>query len=213
MPIVCHSSLLLVIINCYSLGSIVYWHWSLSIAYCLSLLIVIAHCYWSLLIAFHWLPLFIAIGQCTLFLIVCRPLVIAQCSLFLIGSHCPSSLLIILVHRSLFPIVHCHSLLLFAHCSSPLDGYYIFTESSWPRKRNHNAILYSAKMQSDGQSRCMDFYYHMYGKGIGSLYIEVEYNGTKHLVFQKSGDQRNVWRYGKAKLDVPYGYDFVVSIS
>ena len=194
LPIVCRSLLLLVITNCYTLGSIVYWHWSLFIIYCFSLSIIIAHCYWS-----------ICVSHCLL--------LIGHCSLLLIGSHCSLSLFIILVYCALFLIVHFHCLLLFTQCSSPLDGYYIFTESSSPRRRNHNAILYSAKMQSDGQSRCMDFYYHMYGEGIGSLYIEVEYNGKKHLVFQKSGDQQNIWRYGKAKLDVPYGNDFIASIS
>ena len=86
----------------------------------------------------------------------------------------------------------------------------MFTESSWPRRPNHNAILHTPKMNSDGQKRCMDFYYHMYGTGIGSLVVVVEYGGMKYEVFKKRGNQGNTWHRGQATLDIPAGSQFVV---
>ena len=92
-----------------------------------------------------------------------------------------------------------------------LAGYYMFTEASWPRKPNHNAILHTDKMQSDGEDRCIDFYYHMYGTGIGSLIVTVEYGGTKVQIFKKTGSQFNRWYRGQGTLRVPAGNDFKVS--
>ena len=88
----------------------------------------------------------------------------------------------------------------------------MYTEASAPRKPNHNAILMTPTMQSDGKARCVDLFYHMYGSGIGSLVVSVTYNGVSHEVFRTNGNKGNKWNHGKGTLDVPSGLDFTVNI-
>ena len=92
------------------------------------------------------------------------------------------------------------------------EGYYLFTEASNPRKPNHNAIMQTPSMESDGKARCIDFYYHMFGIGKDTLQLRVEYDGVKKTIFSKSGDFVNTWHRGQATLDVPSGKKFKVRI-
>lgn len=67
-------------------------------------------------------------------------------------------------------------------------GYYMYIETSSPRKQGDNAKLNSPKLQFRG-SMCLKFYYHMYGANIAKLNVII--NGNN--VFTASGDKGNKW--------------------
>lgn len=80
-----------------------------------------------------------------------------------------------------------------------LAGYYMFIETSSPRKPNDKARLESEEFQPTGSSgRCLKFWYHMYGNTIGTLNIWMNSNGTSGQIWSLSGNQQNQWRFGQA---------------
>ncbi|XP_065061709.1 MAM and LDL-receptor class A domain-containing protein 2-like isoform X10 [Rhopilema esculentum] len=90
------------------------------------------------------------------------------------------------------------------------DGYFVFTEALYPRRPNHNAVLSTPLMEWDGQQRCIDFYYHMFAFGIGSLVVTVDFDGVSTEIFRKNGNQGNRWNQGLATIDIPNGKKFKV---
>ena len=50
------------------------------------------------------------------------------------------------------------------------SGWYLYIESSAPRKLNDTARLLSASVPS-GQTYCFKFWYHMYGANVNSLSV------------------------------------------
>lgn len=80
-----------------------------------------------------------------------------------------------------------------------LAGYYMYIETSSPRKPYDKARLESEEFQPTGSSgRCLKFWYHMYGSDIGTLNIWMSSNGTSGQIWSLSGDQGNKWLYGQA---------------
>ena len=109
------------------------------------------------------------------------------------------------------------------------EGYYVYIEAShvryyykgWfktkKRKTNDTAIIESGFMESDGNKRCLDFYYHMWGSHMGFLDVftfirSSNYSLPYTLIFTKSGDQGQMWRQGLADIDIPSGASFSVSL-
>lgn len=51
--------------------------------------------------------------------------------------------------------------------------------------------------RSDNISRCLTFYYHMYGSEMGQLEIYLEFiAGRRLLVWERSGNQGKEWHHG-----------------
>lgn len=77
------------------------------------------------------------------------------------------------------------------------SGYYMYIEASSPRKINDTARLYSPVYSPSLSKSCFIFWYHMYGSAIGSLRVyvksETENLASLYPVWEKSGDQGNVW--------------------
>lgn len=71
----------------------------------------------------------------------------------------------------------------------------MYIETSSPRQPGDYARLNSPKLQFSG-SMCLQFYYHMYGAGMGTLTVNV--NGNS--VFTASGDKGDKWL--EATIDV-----------
>ncbi len=92
-----------------------------------------------------------------------------------------------------------------------IDGHYLYTEVTG-KSKGHNAILHSPEMTSDGKKRCLDFFYHMYGNGMGSFKVEIEVDGSMTELFKKSGNQASSWVQGLVNIDVASGSKFRVSI-
>jgi len=80
--------------------------------------------------------------------------------------------------------------------SSAFDGnYYMYTETSSPRKLGETAILTSPPLVID-QPMKMEFSYHMFGGGMGALSVFV--GGAKK--WEENGNQGNSWKTGEVDL-------------
>lgn len=67
-------------------------------------------------------------------------------------------------------------------------GYYAFVESSVGSTFSL-ATLTSPSQKQAAASCQMNFWYHMYGTGIGNLRVYVQVGTTLTLLWQKSGNQ------------------------
>ena len=88
--------------------------------------------------------------------------------------------------------------------SSAYDGAdYVYVEASSPNYPSKKAYLTSPlfNLSSYGSAE-INFAYHMYGSGMGSLSLEASTNGsTWTSLWSKSGDQGNQWHQGSVSLD------------
>ena len=75
-------------------------------------------------------------------------------------------------------------------------GLYFYIEASG-RAMGDVARLVSPQIQSNGNSTCMVFYYHLYGHSIGSLRVKV----GDQVLWQLSGNQGNNWYKATVPLD------------
>lgn len=83
-----------------------------------------------------------------------------------------------------------------------LAGFYIYIETSSPRRNNDKAIL--TLTGANSKSVCFSFYYHMYGTNINRLNI---YNRGK-VIWTMAGNQGNSWK--KAEVSITGDYDVSV---
>merc|ERR1719373_326007 len=67
-------------------------------------------------------------------------------------------------------------------------NYYFFIETSSPRRTGDEAILQSNQLTT-GPAGKLEFYYHMYGRDIGSLEVKVMDGPQGQSVWKKSGQQ------------------------
>ena len=67
-------------------------------------------------------------------------------------------------------------------------GKYVYIETSAPRVLGDNAKLVKSGL-TFSTTKCLSFYYHMYGSSMGTLNVYVGSN----KIFTKSGDQGNSW--------------------
>ena len=77
----------------------------------------------------------------------------------------------------------------------------MYIETSYPRQTGDYAKLNSPKLQFAG-SMCLQFYYHMYGAGMGRLTVNV--NGNS--VFNTSGNKGNKWLRAAVDVDLSGKY-------
>lgn len=81
------------------------------------------------------------------------------------------------------------------------SGTYIYTESSFPRNPGDSAIIESDSIDISGLTYpFLDFYYHLWGSGMGDLALEIDSAGTWKRVWLLSGNQGNAWQKGKVNL-------------
>ncbi|MCD4679519.1 MAG: T9SS type A sorting domain-containing protein, partial [Bacteroidales bacterium] len=78
--------------------------------------------------------------------------------------------------------------------SGAYDGtYYMYTESSNPRVDGDEAFFDAEFNFSSLSSPELTFHYHMYGNGMGTLYVDV-FDSVWHMgVWSLSGNQGNTW--------------------
>ncbi|UJR31098.1 hypothetical protein I4U23_018606, partial [Adineta vaga] len=79
------------------------------------------------------------------------------------------------------------------HTTGTDRGYYLYIETSSPQKPGDKARIVSP-MYAASSSVCLKFHYHMYGASIGTLNVLMA--NTKQLLWTKSGNLGNRWRYG-----------------
>ena len=78
------------------------------------------------------------------------------------------------------------------------QGKYLFLEAS-EQKAGEGAILVSSII-GPGKSICVQFWYHMKGKDVGSLKVYIQTNQTnqtKTLVWNTTGEQGDKWNFGQ----------------
>ena len=89
------------------------------------------------------------------------------------------------------------------------SGYYLYIESSSPRKNGDKATLISPDVSSVGQS-CLSFKAHMYGSTINTLSISMVEGGRKTMLLEITGNQGNKWY--PYEVDLPSGGPYKVII-
>ena len=71
-------------------------------------------------------------------------------------------------------------------------GYFIYAETSWPRKSGQTTRLVGGPFSG---IKCMRFYYHMYGRHIADLQIYLSEAGMQSYIWGRYKNQGNTWRY------------------
>ncbi|XP_031557254.1 meprin A subunit beta-like [Actinia tenebrosa] len=93
-------------------------------------------------------------------------------------------------------------------------GWFLYIEASIPRKEGDTAILRS-KAYASTTERCLHFYYHMYGKNIGSLSVThslISDPANEQELWKMLGNQGNAWIRADVQLPAtssPYTISFV----
>ena len=88
----------------------------------------------------------------------------------------------------------------------------MFIETSWPRKKGDNAILYSnAYFAASKGARCFNFWYHMTGSGIGTLNI-YQRSAKSTPIWTRSDDQGNKWKHGRVTIGKGQRSNYRVSV-
>ena len=77
-----------------------------------------------------------------------------------------------------------------------IAGLYFYIEAS-DRAMGDVARLVSPRIQSNGNSTCMVFYYHLYGHSIGSLRVKV----GDQVLWQLSSNQGDSWHKATVSLN------------
>ena len=73
-------------------------------------------------------------------------------------------------------------------------GNYMYTEASAPRQDGDLAVMYSEQIDlSNLTNPQIHFYTHMYGSAIGELQIDIYDGGNYVNIFNKTGDQGDIW--------------------
>ncbi|XP_059839057.1 MAM domain-containing glycosylphosphatidylinositol anchor protein 1-like isoform X2 [Hypanus sabinus] len=97
--------------------------------------------------------------------------------------------------------------------SGKRTGYYMFIEASTPRRPGDRARLISPLYNVTHRVGfrtprstpfCVSFYYHMYGKHVGSLNVLVRTQGVKAVetaVWSLNGNQAEEWRLGSVTIN------------
>jgi hypothetical protein len=87
-----------------------------------------------------------------------------------------------------------------------LLGKYIFIEASAPRVKGDTARVTTQQFNPTTGS-CMNFWYHMYGSGIGQLSVYLVTGTTNQTLWRLTGDsQVQTWQNGQIgiKSSKPY---------
>ena len=88
-----------------------------------------------------------------------------------------------------------------------LSGYYMYIETSFPRKPNDKAWLISPKYTPAPNGKCFNFWYHMSGRHIGALNVYLKDSiRLGKMVWNETGNQGSSWLHAKApiKTNLPF---------
>ena len=88
------------------------------------------------------------------------------------------------------------------HTKGGSTGYYIYIETSSPRKPNDTARVESAMIPAT-QQKCLQFWYHMYGPHVDTLNVYSKKNNQLGSpLWSLSGTQGNKWKHAVVSLTV-----------
>ena len=85
--------------------------------------------------------------------------------------------------------------------SYSFSGHYLYLEASAPAEPGYKGRL-ASRLLTDRTTRCLSFYYHMYGSNMGALsvFFEGAQTKTRVLIWQRVGEQGNFWKEGMVTL-------------
>ncbi|PIK61570.1 putative MAM and LDL-receptor class A domain-containing protein 1 isoform X1 [Apostichopus japonicus] len=85
-----------------------------------------------------------------------------------------------------------------------LRGYYVYIESSSPAQSGDTSALISPDIAA-GNTRCLEFFYHMYGVNVGSLEVQTldtdDGSALPQRIWRKSGNRGETWQRGLVTID------------
>jgi hypothetical protein len=101
---------------------------------------------------------------------------------------------------------------LFDHTLGTSEGLYAYIDSSQNRKINDTAVLISQLMPDTGvNGMCIEFFYHMYGKGIGTLTVYLQREGVQPIaMWALRGEQNDEWLQGKVGFIIASDYSILI---
>ncbi|KAK2822608.1 hypothetical protein Q5P01_022673 [Channa striata] len=86
------------------------------------------------------------------------------------------------------------------HTTNTPTGYYYYLPSSTADRAGQTATMFSP-LYPAVKGSCLQLWYHMYGKGMGTLNIyQQSEDGKKALIYSQTGDQGRQWRFAQASL-------------
>ncbi|XP_041658947.1 MAM and LDL-receptor class A domain-containing protein 1 [Cheilinus undulatus] len=86
------------------------------------------------------------------------------------------------------------------HTRNTPVGHYYLLPSSTADEAGQTARL-SSPLYPAGKGACLQLWYHMYGAGIGVLNVyQQSEEGKQELIFSRTGDQGQLWRFAQASL-------------
>ncbi|KAM8838449.1 MAM and LDL-receptor class A domain-containing protein 2 isoform 2-T2 [Synchiropus picturatus] len=93
------------------------------------------------------------------------------------------------------------------HTTESPAGHYYYLPSSGADRAGDTAVM-SSPLYGEGKGVCVQLWYHMFGAGVGTLNVyQRSENKQRHLVFSRTGDQGEMWRFAQAPL-LPYTQPF-----
>ncbi|XP_025084906.1 MAM and LDL-receptor class A domain-containing protein 1-like [Pomacea canaliculata] len=101
------------------------------------------------------------------------------------------------------------------HTRHTSAGHYMYLETSGANlTAGQKAWLVSETLPSpiNPTGGCLTFYYHLYGVGIGTLNVYTRSASTHNLtlIWSLSGNQGNVWNYGRAPILTKNSYEIII---
>ncbi|XP_013393210.1 MAM and LDL-receptor class A domain-containing protein 2-like, partial [Lingula anatina] len=91
------------------------------------------------------------------------------------------------------------------------SGFYIFVETSNPRKTGDAAQIESPTVTPGGQWRkCLRFWYHMYGAHVDKLNVYTKSVSLSKPIWTKQGTQGNAWKLAEIQLGITAQYTVVI---
>ncbi|KAI8780792.1 MAM and LDL-receptor class A domain-containing protein 2, partial [Biomphalaria glabrata] len=96
------------------------------------------------------------------------------------------------------------------HTTGTTRGQYIYIETSGNYKLGDSALLQSEPVPASNSS-CLDFWYHMYGAGIGQLnvYTKPSSAPSRTLIWTLSNNQGNLWQHAIVPLSYSYMFEII----
>lgn len=85
----------------------------------------------------------------------------------------------------------------------------MYTEGSSPASMGDKARL-SSKMLAASEGRCLSFWYHMFGGGIGSLSVIVKDDKGERQIWKAIGDKGQTWNLGHVTIDSTSQYQVIM---
>ena len=83
-------------------------------------------------------------------------------------------------------------------------GYYVYTEASSQRPGNKARLL--GPTQPATQGKCLRFFYHMKGSGIGTLNVYYKSQNVLHRLWTRSGQAGSLWHGASVTISANFDY-------